>query len=45
MFDGMFLNKIIDEISFLKTGRINKITESGDTDFIFTIRYQRTNYY
>lgn len=44
MFDGMFLNKIIDEISFLKTGRINKITESGDTDFIFTIRYQRQNY-
>ncbi len=43
-FDGVFLSKILDEISFLKTGRISKILESGDTDFIFTIRNNRSNY-
>ncbi len=43
-FDGVFLSKILDEISFLKTGRISKILESGDTDFIFTIRNNRNNY-
>ncbi len=43
-FDGIFLSKILDEISFLKTGRISKITESGDTDFIFTIRQDRKNH-
>ena len=43
-FDGVFLSKILDEISFLKTGRISKILESGDTDFIFTIRSQGKNH-
>ncbi len=43
-FDGIFLSKILNEISFLKTGRISKIIESGDTDFVFTIRANRENY-
>lgn len=43
-FDGLFLNRIIKEIYFLKTGRISKILESGDTDFILTIRANRENY-
>ncbi len=43
-FDGLFLNRILKEIYFLKTGRISKILESGDTDFILTIRANRENY-
>lgn len=43
-FDGLLLNRIIKEINFLKTGRISKINESGNTDFIFTIRVNRENY-
>lgn len=43
-FDGIFLSRIKKEISFLETGRISKIIESGDTDFIFTIRSERKNY-
>ena len=44
MFDGIFLYRLKEEFNILKTGRISKINESGDTDFIFTIRSQRTNY-
>ncbi len=44
MFDGIFLYRLKDEFNILKSGRISKINESGDTDFIFTIRSQRTNY-
>ena len=44
MFDGIFLNKIILELNILKSGRINKINESGDTDFIITIRANYNNY-
>ena len=44
MFDGIFLYKLKDEFKNLITGRISKINESGDTDFIITIRSQRTNY-
>ena len=43
-FDGILLEKLHKEIEFLKTGRISKINESGDTDFIFTIRRERINY-
>lgn len=43
-FDGIFLSRIKNEISFLETGRISKIIESGDTDFIFSIRRERKNY-
>lgn len=42
-FDGILLQRLIKEFDFLKTGRITKITESGDTDFIFTIRANRKN--
>ena len=44
MFDGIFLQKIKNEIDFLKTGRINKINEVSNTDFIFTIRRNNQNY-
>ncbi|MDE7264204.1 MAG: NFACT family protein [Anaeroplasmataceae bacterium] len=43
-FDGIFLHKIIEELEIVKTGRITKIMESGDTDFIFTIRTNHQNY-
>jgi predicted ribosome quality control (RQC) complex YloA/Tae2 family protein len=43
-FDCVLLEKLHKEISFLKTGRISKINESGDTDFILTIRHERQNY-
>ena len=43
-FDGILLEKLNKEIEFLKTGRISKINENGDTDFIFTIRKERINY-
>lgn len=43
-FDGVFLKRLIKEFDILKTGRISKILESGDTDFIFTIRANKTNY-
>ena len=32
-FDGVFLHKLLPEFSKLKSGRITKIMESGDTDF------------
>ena len=44
MIDGIFINKLLNELLFLKTGRISKINESGDTDFIFTIRVNRENH-
>lgn len=43
-FDGVLLHKLIDELQIVKTGRITKINESGDTDFIFTIRANHQNY-
>lgn len=43
-FDGIFLSRLIKEFDVLKTGRISKIIESGDTDFILTIRANRQNY-
>lgn len=43
-FDGIFLHKLLPELEILKTGRISKIIESGDTDFIFTIRVKSQNY-
>ena len=44
MIDGIFLNKLLNELMILKTGRISKINESGDTDFVFTIRVNRENH-
>ncbi|MDE5715225.1 MAG: NFACT family protein, partial [Anaeroplasmataceae bacterium] len=42
-FDGVFLHKLLPEFEILKTGRISKIIESGDTDFILTIRVNHQN--
>lgn len=42
-FDGILLQRLITEFDCLKTGRIVKITESGDTDFILTVRANRKN--
>ncbi len=44
MLDGIFINKIKDEISFLIEGRISKITSSVETEYILTIRKDRKNY-
>lgn len=43
-FDGVFLHNLVNEMKILKSGRITKIMESGDTDFIFTIRCNHNNY-
>lgn len=43
-FDGIFLSKLTKELNILKTGRISKVGAIGDTDFIFTIRANRSNY-
>ncbi|MBD5390907.1 hypothetical protein HDR67_02765, partial [bacterium] len=43
-FDGIFLHKLMKEFNILKTGRITKIMESGDTDFVLTIRVNHQNY-
>lgn len=37
-FDGLFLKKISEELQILQNGKISKIQEASDTDFIFTIR-------
>ena len=44
MFDGLFLAKIKDELKPLITGRITKITSSLETEYVFTIRANRSNY-
>ncbi len=43
-FDGILLKRLIKEFEPLKSGRISKIIESGDTDFLFTIRANHINY-
>ena len=44
MFDGLFLSKIKEEFMPLITGRITKITSSLETEYILTIRANRSNY-
>ena len=44
MFDGIFLSKLINELDILKTGRLSKINEISETDFLITIRSQKNNY-
>ena len=44
MFDGIFLSKLLNELNILKTGRITKISEISDTDYLFTIRSQKNNH-
>ncbi|MDE6415082.1 MAG: NFACT family protein [Anaeroplasmataceae bacterium] len=43
-FDGVFLHKLIQELNILKTGRITKVMESGDTDFILVVRSNHQNH-
>lgn len=43
-FDGVFLHKLMNEFQILKTGRITKIIDSGETDFMFTIRANHQNF-
>ena len=42
-FDGVFLHHLLPELAKCKTGRISKISESSDTDFILTIRKDKAN--
>ncbi len=43
-FDGVFLSKLNKELDVLKTGRISKINDIGDNNFLFTIRAQSHNH-
>ena len=43
-FDGIFLSKLKKELDILKTGRISKINDISDNNFIFTIRAFSKNY-
>ena len=43
-FDGVFLSKLKKELDVLKTGRISKINDIADNNFIFTIRANKENY-
>ncbi len=43
-FDGIFLSKLKNELNILKTGRISKISELTDTNFLFTVRANRVNH-
>lgn len=42
--DGIIFYKIKEELKFLETGKINKIQEASDSEFIFTIRRNKENY-
>ena len=43
-FDGIFLSKLKKELNVLKSGRISKINDIADNNFIFTIRANKENY-
>ncbi len=42
-FDGVFLHQLMKELKSLKSGRITKIVDSGQNDFILTIRVSHQN--
>lgn len=44
-FDGIFLRKIVEDIKFLETGKINKINQISEHEILLTIRanYQNHN--
>ncbi|UJS28753.1 NFACT RNA binding domain-containing protein [Macrococcoides canis] len=42
-YDGLFTHQMIEEISFLETARINKITQPDQYTVILTIRANRKN--
>ena len=41
--DGLMIHHLVDEIKFLKGGKISKITQVGNNDFLFVIRSQSKN--
>ncbi len=43
-FDGLFLNKVINEFQKLNSGKITKIYQLAKFDFLFTIRAFNSNY-
>ncbi len=44
MLDGIFFYKLSNELNELSTGKINKIQEISDDEFLFTIRRNSQNY-
>src|SRR5690625_2137295 len=42
-FDGNFVHALIDELSILEKGKINKIQQMDDTSLVLKIRSQREN--
>ena len=44
MQDGIFLYKLANELNNLSTGKISKIQEVSDSEFLFTIRRNSQNY-
>lgn len=42
--DGILFYKIKDELKQLETGKINKIQEASENEFLFTIRHMKENY-
>lgn len=42
--DGLMLHHLIDELSIIKNGKIGKITQVGNNDFIFVIRSNAKNH-
>lgn len=43
-FDGNFVHALIDELSILEKGKINKIQQMDDTSLVFKIRSGRANH-
>ncbi len=43
MLDGIFFYKLANELNQLQTGKINKIQEISDDEFLFTIRRNSAN--
>lgn len=43
MLDGIFFYKLSNELNDLKTGKINKIQEISDDEFLFTVRRNSRN--
>ena len=43
MLDGIFFYKLANELNMLKTGKINKIQEISDEEFLFTVRRNSNN--
>ncbi len=44
MLDGIFFYKLANELNNLSTGKIDKVQEVSEYEFLFTIRKMRVNY-